>query len=72
MTIRPRVGVAGISFVHDVPGSEEKLVETCSIELIQYLMSVGGREHHSMDWKFGPDEFSQDTVLTIMRQEAGK
>lgn len=71
MTITPRVGIGGVSFVHDMPGKEEKLVETCTLALCKRLILIGVDRAPMMP-SDRPSDLTDDEVLTILRQEAGK
>lgn len=74
MTITPRIGVSAIEFIRSKDGSEEKLVETVSLEVCQWLMALGANREELSTWcSDGPrNYFNGDTVLTILRQEAEK
>jgi len=70
--ITPRVGVSGIEFVRSREGSEEKLVETVSLEVIKWAMDRGAKYFHMSSLGKAGAEFRPDLVLTILRQEAEK
>jgi hypothetical protein len=73
--IRPRVGVAGIEFVRDVLGSEEKEVVSVPLDVVERLLVLGALHGERLcvyDTMPPAYYIPRDTVLNILRQEASK